>query len=174
MKEIGDREGVGRLKLWGSLGYAASAVLAGSFIGGHPTNALLPLYAAILFAIGVFLFALRLGSRPEKPQGVKDLALGRILKDRRFLLFLAYIFLMQLPHRAGYTFFPLLIGKLGGDKSIVGYTSAVMFLSEATDTGRLSESFGIRAALVLTGLGTLVIGIYPQPLLDYAQRTLLK
>ena len=46
------------------------------------------------------------------------------------MFFLLIIFIMQIPHRAAYTFYPLLISELGGAKTFVGYTSAIMFLSE--------------------------------------------
>jgi len=38
----------------------------------------------------------------------------------------------------------------------------------------VSSSFGLRIALAASGIMTLVIGIYPEPFLQLAQKSLLK
>ncbi len=44
-----------------------------------------------------------------------------------------------------------------------------MFVSEATDKLPVASSFGLRLALGITGVMTLLIGIYPEPFLRLAQ-----
>ncbi len=41
-----------------------------------------------------------------------------------------------------------------------------MFMREATEPGRLPLSFGVRAALAVTALGTILIGIFPDPFIQ--------
>ncbi len=131
LKEVGDNRSVGQLKLWGCLGFAASSVLAGLFLQRHNTTQILPLFAAVLIALGVVVFLLPLNARREQPVRVRDLGLRKILHNRTFLVFLVFVVVMQFPHRAAYTFYPALLASLGGTKEMVGYCSAIMFVSEA-------------------------------------------
>lgn len=85
---------------------------------------------AFLMISALFFSRVKTNAQAEKAVPFRELHLERVFKDTGFLLFLPVIFLMQLPHRAAYTFYPLLISSLGGDKMMVGYTSAVMFVSE--------------------------------------------
>ncbi len=49
-----------------------------------------------------------------------------------------------------------------------------MFITDARDTVPLATSFGVRVALLVTGLFTLGVGIYPEPFLNFAQISLLR
>ncbi len=130
LKEVGKEEAVGQLKLWGCLGYAVCSVVSGLVICQYSTKAILPVFSMVLIAIGLLLSRVRTGAGVPNAMPLKKLNLKSIFLDKRFLLFLAFIFFGQLPHRAAYTFYPLLITQLGGSKDMVGYTSAVMFVSE--------------------------------------------
>jgi MFS family permease len=57
--------------------------------------------------------------------------LSLIYKNKSFLVFIIFGMIMQYPHRAAYTFYPALLESLGGSKDMVGYCSAIMFVSEA-------------------------------------------
>ncbi|MBI3694551.1 MAG: NADH-quinone oxidoreductase subunit N [Acidobacteria bacterium] len=48
----------------------------------------------------------------------------------------------------------------------------VMFASEAVERGEISDSAGIRVALAVSAVFTLLIGVYPEPFLEMAQRSL--
>jgi NADH-quinone oxidoreductase subunit N len=49
-----------------------------------------------------------------------------------------------------------------------------MFIREATEKAPLASSFGLRVALVVSGVLTLAVGIYPEPFLRLAQTSLLR
>jgi len=49
-----------------------------------------------------------------------------------------------------------------------------MFIGEVTEKAPLATSFGLRVALVVSGVLTLAIGIYPEPFLRLAQTSLLR
>ena len=49
-----------------------------------------------------------------------------------------------------------------------------MFAGEATEKAPISSSVGLRFALAATGIMTLIVGIYPEPFLQLAQRSLLR
>jgi NADH-quinone oxidoreductase subunit N len=48
-----------------------------------------------------------------------------------------------------------------------------MFVREQSDKTPMATTFGLRVALAVTGVLTLVIGIYPEPFLQMAQTTSL-
>ena len=50
----------------------------------------------------------------------------------------------------------------------------VMFIGEMTEKAPLATSFGLRVALGISGVLTLLIGIYPEPFLKLAQSSLLR
>lgn len=130
LHRVGVDNAVGQMKFLGCFGYATCSIAAGYVINRYNTEKILPVYALILFVIALSLILVKDGSRKQQKEKSQKLNLRRIFADRTFLVFLLFIFIMQLPHRAAYTFYPLLIADLGGDKMTVGYTSAVMFLSE--------------------------------------------
>lgn len=130
MQEVGKDNAVGQMKFLGCFGYAACSIVSGTVINDYSTEKILPVFAAVLFGIALILLFVRTGSTGASSSKAPPLRLGRMLKDKRFLVFLVFLLFMQLPHRAAYTFYPLLISGLGGDKMMVGTTSAVMFLSE--------------------------------------------
>jgi NADH:ubiquinone oxidoreductase subunit 2 (subunit N) len=49
-----------------------------------------------------------------------------------------------------------------------------MFVGEATEKAPMSSSVGLRLALAASGIMTLIIGIYPEPFLLFAQKSILK
>jgi NADH-quinone oxidoreductase subunit N len=48
----------------------------------------------------------------------------------------------------------------------------VMFVSDVPAEGEISDSFGVKLALAVSAVATLAIGIYPEPFLQIAQRSL--
>jgi len=49
-----------------------------------------------------------------------------------------------------------------------------MFVREETEAAPLSASLGLRVALGVTGALTLIIGVFPEPVLRYATDSFLK
>lgn len=132
LKARGNDKGLGRVKLWGCIGFSAFSVVSGWIVNRYTTRATIPVFAVLLILIGAFVWRFNTGE-DATPGGIRfqDLRVGRLFTDRSLLLFLGYVFLMQIPHRAAYTFYPVLIESLSGSKSMVGYTTAIMFVSEA-------------------------------------------
>jgi len=118
------------MKFLGCFGYAVFSIISGYVINKYSTEKILPVFALILLFLALFLSRVKAKAQASKPIPFKELHLERVFKDKYFLIFLLIIFIMQLPHRAAFTFYPLLISSLGGNKMMVGYTSAVMFISE--------------------------------------------
>lgn len=131
IKEAGDPNGMGPVKMWGCIGFSISSIVSGIFISHYSTDAVIPIFAGLLIVIAICLGFFRSESTPTKATTFKEMQLGRIFKDKQFIIFLVYVFFMQLAHRGSYTFYSLLIKDLGGNNDLVGYASALMFVSEA-------------------------------------------
>ena len=170
-------------------GYILLGLIAGTLTGIQGVAIYVVVYT--FMTLGAFLVVVALRRKGLIGEDIADFA-GLIHKSPGYAVMML-VFLLSLagiPPTAGfigkyYIFLSLIqTGKYGlaviatlyVAVSIYYYFRIVrsMFLTDATDTGRLTESAGVRIALGLTGLATLAIGIYPQPLLDYAQRTLLR
>ena len=131
IKSAGDPNGMGPVKMWGCIGVSLSSVVSGMFISRYSTSAVIPIFSGMLLILSIVLLLVKTEGAPAKASSLRDMQLGRVLRDKRFLVFLTYTFFMQLAHRGNYTFYPLLIKRLGGDNALVGYASALMFVSEA-------------------------------------------
>ena len=131
IKSAGDPNGMGPVKMWGCIGFSLSSVVSGMFISRYSTSAVIPIFSGMLLILSIVLLLVKTEGAPAKASSLRDMQLGRVLRDKRFLVFLTYTFFMQLAHRGNYTFYPLLIKRLGGDNAMVGYASALMFVSEA-------------------------------------------
>jgi NADH-quinone oxidoreductase subunit N len=68
------------------------------------------------------------------------------------------------------------VGTLYAAVAIYYYFKIVrsMFLRDATEKAPLASSVGLRVALAVSGLLTLIIGVYPEPFLKLAQTSLLR
>lgn len=149
LKRAGDEKATGQLKMWGCVGYALCSVGSGLFVSRFSTSAAIPIFAAVLGALVVVMLLISRGEKSRGGVSFKDMQLGRILHDKVFLAFLVYIFFMQITHRGSYTFYSLLIKQLGGSTSLVGYASALMFVSEAVVMGVLKKMLKRTRALNL-------------------------
>ncbi len=130
LKQVGDAHGVGQLKLFGCLGYSLCSVFSALAIARSTTASMLPIYAAVLVMTAIILMLIPEAKSAGTSSKLKDLNPASMLRDKPFIALLMYIFFMQIPHRAAYTFYATYITDLGGTKALVGFTNAVMFLSE--------------------------------------------
>jgi len=106
-----------------------------------------------------------------------------------FLMLIFLISMAGIPPAAGYLgkyyiFLALIqtghytlaaIGALYVAVAIYYYFKIVrsMFIREETEKTPMATSFGMRVALCVTGVLTLVIGIYPEPFLRLAQNSVM-
>lgn len=90
---------------------------------------------------------------------------------QRFIIFLVYVFFMQLAHRGSYTFISLLIKDLGGGNDLVGVSSALMFVSEAVIMflskkmlGKMKPEILVMLSSLFFALWHLILSISTQPI----------
>jgi NADH-quinone oxidoreductase subunit N len=183
---------VKRLLAYSSVSHAGFMLLG--LIAGNETGLKgVAVYAMVytFMNLGAFLLVIALRRKNIAGEDVDDMA-GLMHKSPGFAI-LMLIFLLSLagiPPTGGfigkyYIFLALIqtqhyalavVGSLYAAVAIYYYFKIVrsMFTREETEKAPLAMSFGLRVALAVTGLMTLVLGIYPEPFLRLASNSVLR
>jgi NADH-quinone oxidoreductase subunit N len=170
-------------------GYMLLGLIAGNATGIKGISVYVMVYT--FMNLGAFLVVVALRRKGIIGEDVDDLS-GLMHKSPGYAV-LMLVFLLSLagiPPTAGflgkyYIFLSLIetghyllavVATLYVAVAIYYYFRLVrsMFVGEATEKAPVSSSFGLRLALVASGIMTLVIGIYPEPFLQLAQKSILK
>lgn len=170
-------------------GYMLLGLIAGNATGIKGISVYVMVYT--FMNLGAFLVVVALRRKGIIGEDVDDLA-GLMHKSPGYAV-LMLVFLLSLagiPPTAGflgkyYIFLSLIetghyllavVATLYVAVAIYYYFRLVrsMFVGEATELAPVSSSFGLRVALVASGILTLIIGIYPEPFLQLAQKSILK
>jgi NADH-quinone oxidoreductase subunit N len=165
-------------------GYMLLGIIAGNQTGIQGVLIYMTVY--VFMTLGAFVVITALRRQDIRGEDIDDLA-GLIHKSPGYAL-LMLIFMLSLagiPPTAGfigkyYIFLSLIqtghyvlavLGTLYVAVALYYYFRFVrtMFLVEEKQPRPLASSFGVRIALVVTGLLTLGLGVYPEPFLRAAQ-----
>ncbi|NRR33527.1 MFS transporter [Oxalobacteraceae bacterium] len=114
----GDLTHYGRLRLWGSMGFIVSVMVAAPMLD-HWGIVALPWVAGGLL-VCVLLASLRLKEVPRLGHKEKPPALFSILRRREVIAFFASTALMVAAHTSLYTFYSLYLERSGYSKSVIG------------------------------------------------------
>ncbi|HET6385731.1 MAG TPA: MFS transporter [Armatimonadota bacterium] len=170
----------GRIRVWGSIGYAAVLASMGLLLPARSragAAALLPVF--VLYLFWRFVGAGCAAKIPEQKgeQAVPPVNIGRamiqaaaVFRDRRLILVCICAFLGWGAMQAYYTFFPIYLDILKVPDNLkglyidIGVGAEILFL---TQSGRLEKAIGAAGMLTL-GLaaqaGRLLLFAYPVPL----------
>ncbi len=170
-------------------GYMLLGLVAGNDTGLKGVAVYILVYT--FMNLGAFLVITALRRKDLPGEDVEDLS-GLMHKNPVYAL-LMLVFLLSLagiPPTAGFIGkYYIFLALLQGGRWVLAVAAALyvavaiyyyfglvksMFAGEAVETEPLATSFGVRAALLVTGLGTLGIGIYPEPFLRLAGTTLAR
>ncbi len=170
-------------------GYMLLGLIAGNATGIKGISVYVLVYT--FMNLGAFLVVVALRRQGIIGEDVDDLA-GLMHKSPGYAI-LMLVFLLSLagiPPTAGflgkyYIFLALIetrhyllavVATLYVAVAIYYYFRLVrsMFVGEETEKAPMSTSVGVRLALAASGIMTLIIGIYPEPFLQLAQKSLLK
>jgi NADH-quinone oxidoreductase subunit N len=170
-------------------GYMLLGLIAGNETGLQGIAVYVLVYA--FMNLGAFLVVIAMRRKNIIGEDLDDMA-GLMYKSPGYAI-LMLVFLLSLagiPPTAGflgkyYIFLALIethhyvlavIATLYVAAAIYYYFRVVkiMFVGELTEKAPLATSFGLRLALGITGVLTLGVGVYPEPLLRMAQNSLLK
>jgi len=150
-----DAKRYGRVRVWGSVGFLASVVLAGWW---YQLNGLNAFAGTTLLMLGlIVLVAWRLPVQPAQPHAPHEAGepIGAVLRRPEVRWFFAGVFLTVLAHAALYAFFSLYLDSLGYGKPVVGLLWAVSVVVEIVwfaFQGRLLESWALHRWLIVAAL----------------------
>lgn len=116
----------GAFRLWGSLGWAIIAVIAGPVLAWMGLVNLWILYGAMMLVSLAFTIGLPRGNVGSKPRGEKMSYWKVMVASRIFFAFVLLGVLISVPNSINQTFVSLYIANLGGSESLIGWS---VFLS---------------------------------------------
>ncbi len=114
----GDLTYYGRIRLWGSIGFIVTVMLASFLMDWKGTGALVWFCGALL--VCVLAAAFRLKDVPRMTHAGKPPALLAVLRKKEVLAFFASTALMVSAHAALYTFYSLYLERQGYSKTVTG------------------------------------------------------
>jgi PPP family 3-phenylpropionic acid transporter len=163
----GDLTYYGRIRMWGSIGFIVSVMLAAYALDGYGIVAL-PWVAAGLL-VCTLLAALRLKEVPRRAHQEQPPALLSLLRRREVIAFFASTALMVAAHTSLYTFYSLYLERNGYSKTVIGamwslgvLAEVLLFYFQAPLFRRWGAMRMMYLALGLAALRFLMIGYGPQ------------
>jgi len=114
----GDLTHYGRIRLWGSIGFIITVMLASYAMDWYGTEALLPVAGALLLCVIGAAFHLR--EVPRITHGGARPSLLAVLRKREVIAFFVSTALMVAAHTSLYTFYSLYLEHHGYSKAVTG------------------------------------------------------
>ncbi|MBM7553151.1 MFS transporter [Thalassobacillus pellis] len=129
IKTLGpDRKQYGKIRLWGSIGFALTAITSGPILMlAGIGNLYLLLWASTLLTVFLVLF---LKNTRQSSNKVSLRGIGEILRNAPFLTFLLLCLLIIIPHRTNDTMLVLHLEHLGAAATMIGMAWGFAAISE--------------------------------------------
>jgi NADH-quinone oxidoreductase subunit N len=172
----------------GHAGYALIGVVVGDALGTFSVMYYMAIYAVMnLGAFGVMIMLRNAGLVGEEIDDYKGLAKTHPWAALFMLVFMfslagipptagfiAKLYVFMAAVKAGYVWLAV-VGALLSAVSAFYYIRVivVMYMQEPETTQVLTLNRGLKAALVFSVLVVLALGVYPEPLVNYAQSAIL-
>ena len=142
----------GSIRLFGSIGFALAALFAGQLAKSYGLIVIFYVFAFLLF-VGILIGFLLPSATPStnRPSVIKGLPY--LLKQKKFVLFLFFAFVVFGPVNANNTYFGLYIQNIGGTITGVGIAFLISAGSEAPFmqyAKRMISRFGMYNILLLS------------------------
>lgn len=165
----GDLTHYGRLRLWGSVGFIAAAVLAGPLLDRYGIRTML------WIALGLLLLVLGASMRMREPAGMpmaqEPLSALALLRRRDVAAFFASTFLMIAAHASLYVFYSLYLAQIGYSNTVIGLMWSLGVIVEIAFffyQAPIFRRYGVRnlmlASLLIAVVRFLIIGMGAQSL----------
>ncbi|HUW13541.1 MAG TPA: MFS transporter [Anaerolineae bacterium] len=120
----------GYFRIWGSLGWSVVALGSGYVIAGRDMRLVFLISAILLFLSWCAVPRGPLGDRKGISTRAAWRGIGRVLGNRRLLLFLLLVMLLEVGLAPLFSFFPLYMDELGASRSLIGLASVPLGLVE--------------------------------------------
>ncbi len=166
----GDLTHYGRIRLWGSVGFIASAAAAGYLLDWYGIG-FFP-WIILMLLTGVFAVSVRLQESAPIAVHHATPSVMSLLRQREVIAFFASAFLMIAAHAALYVFYSLYLAQIGYSKTMIGLmwslgvvAEIVFFYYQAPIFRRFGVQTLLLASLLLAALRFAMIGWFAQSLL---------
>lgn len=125
---IGSRKDFGKIRLWGSIGYAVGVVAIGRLLDIFGLDIMFVLHSSlIVFAL---ILALQLPVQTAKKKQFHLKKVIRLFYNPAFSLFLIFSFFLHLPVHANNSFYAVYLQDLGASISLVGIALLIKSIFE--------------------------------------------
>lgn len=119
----------GKVRLWGSAGFAWAVVLAGKILQETCLKNFLYIFTVLVVLCLVISFYLPKDTKERRKRKVTRHKLALLIKNRAFSLFLTFSFLVGLSVSMNSTFFSIYLNELGANEGLIGLSWAIASLS---------------------------------------------
>lgn len=141
----------GRIRLWGSLAFMATAVVAGQLLSGRSVDVI---YWSILASLAFVAVAVSVLPRTQAPKATGGgFTTLDVLSDKRFVLFITACALIQASHGVYYGFGTLNWQAQGYSENVIGWLWAEGVAAEI-----ILFIFGVRLVNRLGSAGLIALG----------------
>lgn len=120
----------GSIRTWGSIGFAFSSLIVGELLAKVGVGFMVWPYlffGTILLIVSFFISDVQTDSEPVSLHDVKWL-----LGHHRYVVFLTFMMVITITHRANDSYIGIYIAELGGGENLVGIAWFIGLVSEAT------------------------------------------
>lgn len=148
----GDLTHYGRLRLWGSVGFIVTVIVAGQLLDWQGIR-LMP-WIALVLLIMVAAVALNMREETAMPRSQDTPSVRQLLKQREVIAFFVSTFLMIAAHASLYVYYSLYLSQIGYSKTVIGLMWSLGVVAEILFfyfQAPLFRRFGV-ATLMLTSL----------------------
>ncbi|MFV8829334.1 MFS transporter [Alkalihalobacterium sp. APHAB7] len=119
----------GRIRMWGSLGFATASLLAGYYLTFVGIQYIM--FPILVMAIITFIFVLSIDDVKATNKPVTILNAVKIGANPRLFTFLLIITFISITHRTNDTYLGIFVTELGGKESLIGWAWFIGVVSEA-------------------------------------------
>src|SRR5690625_2176394 len=120
----------GSIRTWGSIGFAFSSLIVGELLAKVGVGFMVWPYlffGTVLLIVSFFIADVQTDSEPISFHDVKWL-----LGNHRYVVFLTFMMVITITHRANDSYIGIYIAELGGGENLVGIAWFIGLVSEAT------------------------------------------
>lgn len=127
-----ERLNYGSVRSWGSLSFAIMGVALSAILplfGGDVSSTF---YIALATAVPLFIICFSIKDRVEKRKAIpfREMHVGRLLKNNRYVFLLIFVVLMQISVSTAINLLPFLVSSVGGDPARMGLVTGYRALLE--------------------------------------------
>jgi PPP family 3-phenylpropionic acid transporter len=152
----GDLTHYGRLRLWGSVGFIVTVMVAGQLLDWQGIGLMPWIALALLVLVSAVAFNMR--EEAAIPRSHDTPSVSQLLKQREVIAFFVSTFLMIAAHASLYVYYSLYLSQIGYSKTVIGLMWSLGVVAEILFfyfQAPLFRRYGI-ATLMLTSL---VVGV---------------